>query len=54
MKIGAKVGLMFTDIFSGWTGNGAVCNKGQYEAHKLLEKMESRMPFQMKVFYPYK
>lgn len=43
--------LTFTDVFSGWTENGAVWNKGQYEVHKLLKKMESRMPFQMKGFH---
>lgn len=43
--------LTFTDVFSGWTENGAVWNKGQHEVHKLLEKMESRMSFQMKGFH---
>ncbi len=43
--------LTFTDVFSGWTENGAVWNKGQYEVHKLLENMEQRMPFLMKGFH---
>jgi hypothetical protein len=43
--------LTFTDIFSGWTENGAVWNKGQYEVHNLLENMEQRMPFSMKGFH---
>lgn len=28
--------LTLTDILTGWTANGAVWNKGQYEVHKLL------------------
>ena len=43
--------LTFTDIFSGWTENGAVWNKGQYEVHELLEHMENRMPFLMIGFH---
>jgi len=43
--------LTFTDVFSGWTENGAVWNKGQYEVHQLLKNIEDRAPFAMKGFH---
>ncbi len=43
--------LTFTDIFTGWTENGAVWNKGQYGIHKLLNSIESRLPFTIKGFH---
>ncbi len=43
--------LTFTCIYSGWTVNGAVWNKGQYEVHKLLKKMEEDLPFLIKGFH---
>lgn len=43
--------LTFTDIFSGWTQNGAVWNKGQHGVHKLLIDMEDGLPFCIKGFH---
>lgn len=43
--------LTFTDVFSGWTENGAVWNKGQYNVHQLLKDMEMRLPFRMFSFH---
>ena len=43
--------LTFTDIFTGWTENGAVWNKGQHGVHQLLRDMEDRMPFRIKGFH---
>lgn len=43
--------LTFTDVFTGWTENGAVWNKGQYGVHQLLEKIELGLPFQVKGFH---
>ncbi len=43
--------LTLTDVFTGWTENGAVWNKGQYEVHRLLERMEERLPFRLKGFH---
>ena len=43
--------LTFTDIFSEWTENGAVWNKGQHEVHELLRSMELRLPFPVKGFH---
>jgi hypothetical protein len=43
--------LTFTDVFTGWTENGAVWNKGQYDIHRLLEDMELRLPFGVKAFH---
>jgi transposase InsO family protein len=43
--------LTLTDVLTGWTENGAVWNKGQYEVHRLLERMEERLPFRLKGFH---
>jgi len=43
--------LTFTDVFAGWTENGAVWNKGQYGVHQLLGNIEDRLPFQIKGFH---
>lgn len=43
--------LTFTDIFSGWTENGAVWNKGQHDVHQLLRNIESRIPFSIQGFH---
>jgi hypothetical protein len=43
--------LTLTDVFSGWTENGAVWNKGQYGVHALLKKMEDGLPFYVKGFH---
>jgi hypothetical protein len=43
--------LTFTDVFTGWTENGAVWNKGQYGIHQLLKTFEERLPFMMKSFH---
>jgi hypothetical protein len=43
--------LTFTDIFSGWTENGATWNKGEAGVHKLLESMEDNLPFAVKGFH---
>lgn len=43
--------LTFTDVLTGWTENGAVWNKGQYEVHRLLERIEERLPFRLKGFH---
>jgi hypothetical protein len=43
--------LTLTDIFSGWTENGAVWNKGQYGVHKLLGRLEESLPFAVKGFH---
>ena len=43
--------LTFTDIFSGWTENGAVWNKGQHDVHQLLRNIEDRSPFAIQGFH---
>jgi len=43
--------LTLTDIFTGWTENGAVWNKGQYGVHELLRRMEDTLPFSIKGFH---
>jgi hypothetical protein len=43
--------LTFTDVFTGWTENGAVWNKGQYGVHQLLKTIEERLPFRMQSFH---
>jgi len=43
--------LTFTDIFSGWTYNGAVWNKGQHGVHQQLATSEGRLPFRVKSFH---
>lgn len=43
--------LTFTDIFSGWTVNGAVWNKGQHGVHQLLKRFEHELPFAVKGFH---
>ena len=43
--------LTFTDVFSGWTENGAVWNKGQDAVHQRLRQIEERLPFQVKAFH---
>lgn len=43
--------LTFTDIWTGWTENGAVWNKGQHGVHQLLERIEERLPFHVKGFH---
>ena len=43
--------LTFTDIFSRWTVNGAVWNKGQYGVHQLLKRFEEELPFAVQGFH---
>jgi len=43
--------LTFTDIFTGWTENGAVWNKGQEGVHELLRQIEQRLPFRVRGFH---
>jgi hypothetical protein len=43
--------LTFTDIFSGWTLNGAVWNKGQHDVHRLLRDLEDGLPFAIQGFH---
>jgi len=43
--------LTFTDIFSGWTENGATWNKGEHGVHELLKRIEDRLPFAVKGFH---
>ena len=43
--------LTFTDIYSGWTENGAVWNKGQHGVFQMLQNMELRLPFHIKGFH---
>jgi hypothetical protein len=43
--------LTFTDIFTGWTENGAVWNKGQHGVHQLLHQIEQRLPFRVRGFH---
>lgn len=43
--------LTFTDIFSGWTENGAVWNKGERDVFKLLDRMEENLPFSLIGFH---
>jgi hypothetical protein len=43
--------LTFTDILTGWTENGAVWNKGQYDVHQLLRRIEDRIPFSIRGFH---
>ncbi len=43
--------LTFTDIFTGWTENGAVWNKGQHGIHQLLRQIEERLPFRIRAFH---
>lgn len=43
--------LTLTDIFTGWTVNGAVWNKGQHGVHELLSRFEEELPFVVKGFH---
>lgn len=43
--------LTFTDVFTGWTENGAVWNKGQDGVHQLLRQIEERLPFRIQAFH---
>ncbi len=43
--------LTFTDVFTGWTENGAVWNKGQHDIHQLLRRIEDRLPFHIQGFH---
>jgi len=43
--------LTFTDIFTGWTVNGGVWNKGQHGVHELLRRFEEELPFAIKGFH---
>ena len=43
--------LTFTDVFTGWTENGAVWNKGEEGVHQLLRDIEDRVPFRIKGFH---
>lgn len=43
--------LTFTDVFTGWTENGAVWNKGEHGVHQLLRNIEDRLPFRIKGFH---
>ena len=37
--------ITVTDIYSGWTENGAMWNKGAYGAKEQIESIEKRLPF---------
>ena len=43
--------LTFTDIFSGWTENAAVWNKGQHGVCERLRIMEEKLYFELKGFH---
>jgi hypothetical protein len=43
--------LTFTDVFTGWTENGATWNKGQYGVFEVLKRIEETLPFRMKSFH---
>lgn len=43
--------LTFTDIFTGWTLNGAVWNKGQEGIFDLLRRIEEQLPFPVLGFH---
>ena len=43
--------VTFTDIFTGWTENGAVWNKGQHGVFEMLRTMEQRLPFRITGFH---
>jgi hypothetical protein len=43
--------LTFTDIFTGWTLNGAVWNKGQERIFELLRHLENQLPFPVLGFH---
>jgi hypothetical protein len=43
--------LTFTDVFSGWTENRAVWNKGAYGVHKQIEDIEGNLPFRILGFH---
>ena len=43
--------LTFTDVFTGWTENGAVWNKGEAGVHQLLRLIELRLPFRIRGFH---
>ncbi|MCE9615855.1 MAG: transposase family protein [Lentisphaerae bacterium] len=43
--------LTFTDVFTGWTENGAVWNKGEAGVHELLRRFEDRLPFRVRGFH---
>jgi hypothetical protein len=43
--------LTFTDIFSGWTENRAVWNKGAHGVFAQLENIEQTLPFLLKGFH---
>ena len=43
--------LTFTDVFTGWTFNGAVWNKGQEGVFKMLRQFEEQLPFPVRGFH---
>jgi len=43
--------LTFTDIFSGWTENAAVWNKGSHGVHKQIKRIEDNLPFAILGFH---
>lgn len=43
--------LTFTDVFTGWTFNGAVWNKGQEGVFDLLRQFEEQLPFPVRGFH---
>jgi len=43
--------LTFTDVFTGWTFNGAVWNKGQEGVFGLLRQFEEQLPFPVRGFH---
>ena len=43
--------LTFTDIFTGWTENRAVWNKGQAGVYEALRNIEDQLPFDLKGFH---
>ena len=43
--------LTFSDVFSGWTENRAVWNKGAHGVHKQIEDIEQNLPFAILGFH---
>lgn len=43
--------LTFTDVFTGWTENRAVWNKGQAGIHQQLQNIEEQLPFRVCGFH---
>lgn len=43
--------LTFTDVFSGWTENRAVWNKGQHGVFQMLQDIEEHLPFAIRNFH---